>query len=179
MELKKKNFRSNGKFFIWVEFLDIPWEIINQLDYSWPTSAGQPPRRLTVRTTEDLCLEKLWPSCPISLEGNPAILLNLWRLVKLYFQGFYQVQGGQYCPPDFWQGLQQKLEEPVTWIFQTFRKYVYTLTSKKKNCNVNPDRLAERGVKSAGQDILCIFWTYLHFLWCIISISSCWVSKYT
>ena len=44
---------------------------------------------------------------------------------------------------------------------------------------MNPDRLAERGVKSAGQDIFYIFWTYLHFLWCIISISSCEVSKYT
>ena len=28
---------------------------------------------------------------------------------------------------------------------------------KKKNCNVNPDWLAERGVKSADQDILFIF----------------------
>ena len=35
-------------------------------------------------------------------------------------------------PPDFWQELQQKLEESVTWIFLTFPKYVYTLTSKKK-----------------------------------------------
>ena len=83
-------------------------------------------------------------------------------------------RGGQYCPPpDFSQALQQKLEEPVTWIFLTFPKYVYTLTLNKKNYNVNPDRLAERDVKSAGQDILCIFWTNLHWLWCIISISSC------
>ena len=28
---------------------------------------------------------------------------------------------------------------------------------------MNPDRLAERGDKSAGQDILCKFLTYLHF----------------
>ena len=27
-----------------------------------------------------------------------------------------------------------------------------TLTSNKRNCYVNPDRLAERGVKSGGQD---------------------------
>ena len=72
--------------------------------------------------------------------------------------------GGQYCPQDFLQPLQKKLEEPVTCIFLTFPKYVYTLTSKKKNCIVNPYRHAERGVKSAGQDILCMFWTYLHFL---------------
>ena len=26
---------------------------------------------------------------------------------------------------------------------------------------MSPDRLAKRGVKSAGQDILCIFWTYI------------------
>ena len=73
--------------------------------------------------------------------------------------------------------LQQKLEEPVTWIFLTFLKYVYTLTSKKKNCNLNPDRLVERGFKLAGQDILCIVWT--HLLWCIIWNLSCKVSKYT
>ena len=58
--------------------------------------------------------------------------------------------GGGILPPDFWQALQQKLEEPVTWIFSTFPKYVFTLTSKKKKGYVNPDRLAERGFKSAG-----------------------------
>ena len=78
--------------------------------------------------------------------------------------------GGQYCHPDLWQAPQQKLEKPVTWIFLTIPKYVQTLTLKK--IYVNPDRLAERGAKSAGQDLLT-YWTYLHFLWCIISISSC------
>ena len=72
--------------------------------------------------------------------------------------------GGQYCPPDFWQVFQQKLEEPINEIFLTIPKYVYTLTLKQNKFNVSPYRLAERGVKSAGQDIKCLFWTYLHFL---------------
>ena len=33
-------------------------------------------------------------------------------------------------------------------------------SKKKKKINVNPDQLAERDVKSAGQDILCIFIFY-------------------
>ena len=40
--------------------------------------------------------------------------------------------GGQYCPEDLWQALQQKLEKPANWIFLTIPEYVYTLTSKKK-----------------------------------------------
>ena len=54
----------------------------------------------------------------------------------------------------------QKTQSPESfWLFLNMKK-----------CNVSPDRFAERGVKSAGQDILCILWTYLHLLWCIISI---------
>ena len=36
-----------------------------------------------------------------------------------------------------------------------FQICIYFDSKKKKN--VYPDRLSERGVKSAGQDILCIF----------------------
>ena len=32
---------------------------------------------------------------------------------------------------------------------------------------MNPDRLAKRDDKSAGQDILCIFWTY-HILYDVL-----------
>ena len=46
---------------------------------------------------------------------------------------------------------------------------VYTLTFKKI-CHLYPDRRAERGLKLAGQDMLCIFWTYLHFFLSIIHI---------
>ena len=31
---------------------------------------------------------------------------------------------------------------------------------KKEICNLNPDRLPERGLNSVGQDILCIFLIY-------------------
>ena len=72
--------------------------------------------------------------------------------------------GGQYCPPDLWQALHQKLEKPATWIFLTIPKYVCI-------CFYSTE-LAERGFKLAGQDILCIFLTNWHFLWCIISILS-------
>ena len=40
--------------------------------------------------------------------------------------------GGAIWPPDFLQALKQKLEKPVTTIFLTIPKYVYTLNSKKK-----------------------------------------------
>ena len=47
----------------------------------------------------------------------------------------YQVKrgGGQYWPQDFLQPLQQKLEEPVTWIFLTFPQYVIYFVLKEKN----------------------------------------------
>ena len=64
--------------------------------------------------------------------------------------------GGNIAPPDFWQALQSPKS---FWLF--LNMYILWLHRKKRN--VNPYRLAERGVKSAGQDILCIFWTYLHF----------------
>ena len=48
----------------------------------------------------------------------------------------------------------QKLFESVTYNFLTIAKYVNHLY---------PDRRAESDFKLAGQDILCIFWTYLHF----------------
>ena len=43
--------------------------------------------------------------------------------------------------------------------------YICTLTSKNENCHLYPDRPTERGFKFAGQEILCIFWTYLHFFY--------------
>ena len=41
-----------------------------------------------------------------------------------------------------------------------------------KNC-LSPDRRAERVFKFAGQEMLCKFWTYLHFFRNIIDILSC------
>ena len=41
-------------------------------------------------------------------------------------------RGGQYCPPNLWEALKQKLFESVIYNFLTIPKYVYTLTSNKK-----------------------------------------------
>ena len=53
--------------------------------------------------------------------------------------------GGNIAPQTFGRLSSKKSKKPVTWIFLTFPEYVYTLNSNKKNCNVNPDRLAECG----------------------------------
>ena len=70
-------------------------------------------------------------------------------------------KGGQYCPPDFWWDLQEKLEEPVTWIFLTFPKYVYTLTSKKKNVMLNLTGLL-RGVLNRPVKIFCTYFGHIY-----------------
>ena len=75
--------------------------------------------------------------------------------------------GRQYCPPDFWLALQQKQEEPVTWIFLTFTKYVYTLTSKKKKCNVNPDRPL-RGVLNRPVKIFCTYSGHIYIFYDVL-----------
>ena len=50
------------------------------------------------------------------------------------------------------------------WLF--LNMYVCTLTSIYKKCHMCLDRLGKgdfKSFKSASQDMLCIFWTYLHF----------------
>ena len=53
------------------------------------------------------------------------------------------------------------------------------LTSEKANCNMNPDRLAERGVKSVGQEVCTYFGQIYIFYDVFFYILSFKVSKYT
>ena len=64
------------------------------------------------------------------------------------------------------------LSQWSTTFWQFLNMYILWL-HLKKNCQLYPDRRAERGFKLAGQDMLCIFWTFLHFFLSIILILSC------
>ena len=71
--------------------------------------------------------------------------------------------GGAILPPRLLAGSPGKARKASRLNLSDFF-CVCIMNSTKRNCNVDPDRLAERGVKSAGKNNLCIFWIYLHFL---------------
>ena len=75
--------------------------------------------------------------------------------------------GGAIFPPDILQALHQKLEEPVTWFFLTFPKYVYTLTSKKKIVMWTLTNLLG-GVLNRPVKIFCAHFGYIYIFYDVL-----------
>ena len=95
-----------------------------------------------------------------------------WLLFKLNFKkrclNPIRSRGGQYCPPDFLQPLQQKLEEPVTWIFLTFPKYAYTLISKKETIVLWTLTSMLRGVSNRPVKIFCAYFRHIYIFYGVL-----------
>ena len=101
------------------------------------------------------------------------VIIVAWQKKKLFdfFSSFHnrinpiRPGGGQYCPPNLWEALKQKLFESGIYNFPTIPKYVYTLTSNKKNVTCTLTGVL-RGVSNWTVKICCSYFGHIYiFFW--------------
>ena len=101
--------------------------------------------------------------------GRKSVRHQTFMLYKYTDLTLSGLGGGVNCPPNLWEAQKQKLFEwwsITSWQF--LNMYILWLQTKK-NWHLYSDRRAERGFKFSGQDILCLFLTYLYCFW-VLSI---------